>query len=81
MLAITSVAFAGAQSLAGSLHPPPTARQQMIAKTTDCMRKRMSADRVVSYNEAARTCRDQIRKQGERAVPNALVASGSPRSP
>ena len=78
MLAITSVAFAGAQALAVP-RPQPTAKQQMIAKTTACMRKRMSNDRAVSYNEAGKTCRDQLRRQRDQA--DALVAAGNPPKP
>jgi hypothetical protein len=41
----------------------------------------MSADKVVSYNEAAKTCRDQIRKQRDQSAPGALVASGHSTKP
>jgi hypothetical protein len=81
MLAMTSVAFPGAQSLAAPVRPTTTTRNQTIAKTIDCMRRRMSADKVVSYNEAAKTCRDQIRKQRDQSAPGALVASGHSTKP
>jgi hypothetical protein len=76
MLAMTSVASAGAQALADSVPPPTMTKHQMIVKTIDCMRKRMSIDRAVSYNEAAKTCRDQISKQSDKSAPGALVVSG-----
>jgi hypothetical protein len=79
MLAVTSLSFAGMQAMGGSVQPPPTERHQMMLETTDCMRRRMSADKVVSYNEAAKTCREQIRKQ--HAQPAPLVAAGNPRRP
>ena len=79
MLAMASVAFPGAPALAG--RPPMTVKQQMIAKTIDCMRKRMSIDKVVSYNEAAKTCRNQASKQPEQSVSGALVASGRSAKP
>jgi len=41
----------------------------------------MSIDRVVSYNEAAKTCRDQISKQRDKSAPGALVASGNSTKP
>jgi len=81
MLAMTSVAFVGTQALAVSTNPPPTARRQMIAKTAACMRKRMSIDRVVSYNEAAKTCKDQLRKQGDQPASDPLVTAGNPAKP
>jgi hypothetical protein len=75
MLALISVAFPGAPALAG--RPPMTVKQQMIAKTIDCMRKRMSIDKGVSYNAAAKICNDQIRKQRDPSTPAALVASST----
>jgi hypothetical protein len=77
MLAISSMACLGAQAPAISVQPSPATRHQMIVKLTDCMRKRMSADRVVSYSEAGKTCREQLRKQRDPAAPNTLVATGS----
>jgi hypothetical protein len=79
MLAMASVAFPGAPALAG--RPPMTVKQQMIAKTIDCMRKRMSIDKAVSYNEAAKICNDQIRKQRDQSTPAALAASGQSTKP
>jgi hypothetical protein len=81
MLAMTSVAFPGQQALAGSGRPTATAKQQMIAKTIDCMRKRMSVDKAVSYNEAAKICNAQIRKQRDQSTPAALAASGQSTKP
>lgn len=79
MLAMTSVAFPGPPALAA--RPPMTVKQQTIAKTIDCMRKRMSTDKAVSYNEAAKICNDQIRKQRDQSAPAALAASGPPTKP
>jgi hypothetical protein len=41
----------------------------------------MSADKAVSYNEAAKICSDQIRKQRDQTAPAALVASGPAAKP
>jgi hypothetical protein len=38
---------------------PPVAKRQMIA----CMTQQMSASRTISYNEAARVCRDALKAQ------------------
>jgi hypothetical protein len=81
MLAMTSVAFTGARALAVSERPPTMTRHQMMVKMIDCMRRQMSIDRVVSYNEAAKTCRDQISKQRDKSAPGALVASGNSTKP
>jgi hypothetical protein len=89
MLAMTALALSGAQALAGSVAQPSMTRHQMNVKTVGCMRKRMSIDRLVSYNEAAKACRDQIAKQNDnsppgaprRGLPGALVATAGPRNP
>jgi hypothetical protein len=69
MLAMTSVTFSGPRALADSVRQPTMTRHQLIVKTIDCMRKRMSIDRAVSYNEAAKTCRDQMSKQSAISTP------------
>jgi hypothetical protein len=81
MLAMTSAAFPATPALAASGRPPATAKHQTIAKTIDCMRKRMSIDKAVSYNAAAKICGDQIRKQRDASAPDALAASGHSAKP
>jgi hypothetical protein len=75
MLAMTSVAFAGLQAHADSVRLPTMSKHQMIVKTVGCMRKRMSMDRAVSYNEAARTCKAQINKLSDNSSPGAQPAA------
>jgi hypothetical protein len=77
VLAMTSGAFAGAQAPADSLPQPPMTRHQLIAKTIDCMRKLMSKDAAVSYNEAAKTCRRQIGRQSDKSAPGSPAAYGA----
>jgi hypothetical protein len=69
MLAMTSAAFAGPQTRADSVRVPTMSKHQMIVKTVGCMRKRMSMDRAVSYNEAARTCKAQVNKLSDDSPP------------
>jgi hypothetical protein len=81
MLAMTCVAFAGALARADPVHLPTMTRHQMIIKTVDCMKKRMSMDRAVSYNEAVRTCKAQINKQNDNssgAQPPAFASATNP---
>jgi hypothetical protein len=88
MLAMTAMACSGSQAVADSRQPSIT-RHQLNVKTVGCMWKRMSVDRTVSYNEAAKTCKDQIAQQNDnrppvaprRRLPGALVAIDSPRNP
>jgi hypothetical protein len=65
MLAMASMAFAGTQARADAVPQPTMTKHEMIVKTVVCMRKRMSIDRAVSYNEAARTCKAQISKPSD----------------
>ena len=51
----------------------PVSKRQMIVQMVDCMKKRMSADRNRSYNEAMKTCKDQMHKDESPA--GALMAS------
>jgi hypothetical protein len=50
-------------------------KRQMVNQVVDCMRKRMSNDRKVSYNEAARTCKDQVNQRLENASSGPLMAA------
>jgi hypothetical protein len=64
VIALTGVICVGTQALTvGSTSPPTMSKRQMIVQTADCMRKRMSADKSSSYNDAMKTCKDQINKQ------------------
>jgi hypothetical protein len=81
MLAMTSVAFAGPQAHVDAVRRPTMSKHEMIAKTVGCMRKRMSIDRAVSYNEAAKMCKAQISKQRDNssgAQPPAFASTTNP---
>jgi hypothetical protein len=77
VLAMTSGAFAGAPASVDSPPQPTMTRHQLVAKTIECMRKLMSKDATVSYNEAAKTCRHQISRQSDKSAPGSPVASGT----
>jgi hypothetical protein len=60
VIAMTSMLFVGAQAF--SDHPPSHAamnRRQII----NCMSKQMAANKSISYNDAAKTCKDQLKVQ------------------
>jgi hypothetical protein len=50
-------------------------KRQAVAMVVDCMRKRMSRDRSISYNEAARVCKQEVARQFDGAPSGALVAA------
>jgi hypothetical protein len=56
-------------------------KRQMIAQVVNCMKKRMSADRNTSYNEAMKACKDQVNRENETLPAGALVASDHPAKP
>jgi hypothetical protein len=77
VMVITGAIFAGQQSLADELvHPPALSKRQMISLMIDCMKKRMAADRAISYHEAAKVCKEDI-KRDDGHPSSALVASDS----
>jgi len=76
IIALTGVLFAGAQAQAvDSTGQSAISKRQMIVQVVDCMKKRMSADKNRSYNEAMKACKDQINKEGDDLSSGALVAS------
>ena len=50
-------------------------KRQGVSMVVDCMRKRMSKDRAISYNEAAKVCKQEVARQFDSAPPGALVAA------
>ena len=77
----TVVALSGALLLvtrapaADSVHHSPVSKRQMFAQVIDCMKKRMSADKNSSYNEAMKACKDQLNQERSTLGSGALVAS------
>lgn len=54
-----SFLIAGANAAATeTANPPPQFSRRQLA---DCMTKRMSSNRTLSYNDAAKACKDQLR--------------------
>jgi ABC-type proline/glycine betaine transport system permease subunit len=58
-----------AQALADPMSHSVSNKHQLIA----CMTKRMSASRSVSYNDAAKLCKDQLKAQNSSVTPSAAV--------
>lgn len=51
-----------------SANPAPISKRQLA----DCMTRRMYADRTVSYNDAAKACKDQLRGRKTDAALNSV---------
>ena len=79
MIMMTCTMFSSVPALAvDSVRPSTMTRHQVIVQTIGCMRRRMSADKTISYNEAAKACKNQIVKQRDNATAGVLVASDVP---
>lgn len=54
---------------------PQTPRRQLM----DCMTRRMSADRTLSYNEAVKRCKEQMKTKDAAALSSNPAKPASPR--
>ena len=82
LIAFSSVILLGRQALAvGDAGPSKMSKRQMIAQVVSCMKKRMSADRSTSYNEAMKACKEQVNRENDTLAAGALVASDHPAKP
>ena len=72
ILATTSAVAAVSPAFASDWKAqPPAVKRQMIS----CMKKRMSNDRLISYNQAAKFCRETVEGQLEKSTSGPLVAA------
>jgi hypothetical protein len=82
VIALAGVIFAGTRALGDeSASQSRMSKRHTIVQVFDCMKKRMSHDKGTSYNEARKTCKDQVAKQGDNTSSGALVASATPPKP
>jgi len=75
-IAITCGALAAAYApTARSASPSISPKHQLANLVTDCMKKRMYSDQSISYNEAARLCKEQVHRQIGNPTSDPLVAA------
>jgi hypothetical protein len=80
-LAMTGLLI-GARALAvDSIGPPTMSKRQLITQMVGCMRKQMSANNAISYNEAMKTCKDQMNTQSNNSASRTIVASDALAKP
>ena len=65
-MAVTGVVLMGAQAFADPRSQPQTPRHQLM----DCMTRRMSADKKLAYNQAAKLCKEQLKTQNGAITPS-----------
>jgi len=72
----------GAQALAvDSTGQPTISKRQRITQIVGCMRKQMSANNTISYNEAMKMCKDQMNTQSNNSASRTIVASDAVAKP
>lgn len=82
VMAITGTVLGGSSMLGGSTalaadpaHSSWSAKRQFASQVINCMRRRMASDKYISYNQAAKICKDEVRRQTEGASAGPLVAA------
>jgi hypothetical protein len=76
ILATTSAVVAASPAFATDWKAQPLAvKRQMVSQVISCMKKRMSDDRRISYNEASKVCRETVEGQLEKSTSGPLVAA------
>jgi hypothetical protein len=53
-------------------------KRQAVTQVFECMKKRMSSDRLISYNAAAKACKDEVGKRLGIGTSGPLVAADAP---
>jgi hypothetical protein len=76
VIATLGALLSGAHSSAVDFKNQSLATKRQAANMViDCMRKRMSSDRSISYNAAARVCKEEVARQFDNLPARALVAA------
>ena len=80
-ITIGGAVLAGTRAtMADSTDSSKITKRQMIVQVVDCVKKRASSDKTVSYREAIKACKNQVKEQNA-ASSDALLASGTPAIP
>jgi hypothetical protein len=74
VVGLSSALLVGAQVMATQ---PMSQAALFKRQLSDCMSRRMGADRTLSYNDAMRTCRDRLQPTKEALASNSPGESGT----
>jgi hypothetical protein len=75
VVAIAGSVLGGPSVLAAAPGHSFSAKRQFASQVVNCMRKRMASDHYISYNQAARICKDEVTKHLDGADAGPLVAA------
>ncbi|HTV95747.1 MAG TPA: hypothetical protein VME42_07075 [Steroidobacteraceae bacterium] len=79
LVAMTGAILASAPACAGDWKGQSLAtKRQIVSEVIACMRTRMSHDRLISYNQAARACKSEVQARLEKVTAGPLVAATTP---
>jgi len=70
----TSQTFASDSNTSDWKRQPLAVKRQMVTQMLACMKKRMCGDRLISYNQASKLCRDEVQGRVDKASAGPLVA-------
>jgi hypothetical protein len=76
ILVMAGAVVATAPAFASDWKAQPLAvKRQMVSQMISCMKKRTSNDRLISYNQASKECRETVEGQLEKSTSGPLVAA------
>jgi hypothetical protein len=82
IIAIGAVTLVDSQAIAaGAITSSTMSKRQMLVQAANCMKKRMAADKLISYSAAAKVCKNQVSNQSDNVVSVAVEASDFPARP
>jgi len=82
MIAMAGVMLMDAQAIAvDTIGQSTVSKRQVLVQVVNCMKKRMSVSKELSYNAAAQVCKNQVNNQSNSVVSVAVEASDSPTKP
>jgi hypothetical protein len=77
VVAIAGTVIGTSTALAADPGHSFSAKRQFASQVVSCMRKRMASDKYISYNQAAKICKDEVAKQLDGSDAGPLVAADS----
>jgi hypothetical protein len=82
MIALSVSMLVSAHAVAADARAPPTiSKHQTFVQIVNCMKKRMSTHKDLSYNAAEKACKGQVDSGNDDSEPVARVASDSSAKP
>jgi hypothetical protein len=75
VVAIAGTVLGTSTALAADPAHSISAKRQFASQVITCMRKRMASDKYVSYNQAAKTCKEEVTKHLDGSDVGPLVAA------